>query len=57
MSATSVEKVKQLLGKKIRIKMEDGRLIEGIFHCMDKDLNFILNASVEYHGVENGNIK
>ena len=27
------------------------RVIEGELSCMDKDLNFILNNSIEYHGL------
>ena len=33
----------------IRITIDDGRLIEGEFQCMDKDMNFVLGQAVEYH--------
>ena len=48
--------VTKLLGNTIRILISDGRVIEGEFSCIDKELNIILATSVEYHGVkaENG---
>ena len=48
--------VTKLLGNKIRVLISDGRVIEGEFSCIDKELNIILATSVEYHGVkvENG---
>ena len=48
-----IEKVKESLGKTLRIKMDDGRVIQGEFQCMDKDLNFIIGSATEYHGMTN----
>jgi len=43
--------VQQFLGENVRIVLDDGRVIEGEFRCMDKDMNFVLHAAVEYHGM------
>jgi small nuclear ribonucleoprotein (snRNP)-like protein len=34
----------------VRVKVNDGRVIHGIFSCMDSDLNIILDTAVEYYG-------
>ena len=44
--------VQQYLGEKIRIVLDDGRIIEGEFSCMDKDLNFVIGSAVEFHGMK-----
>jgi len=44
-----LEKVKSYLGKTVRIKISDNRVIEGEFQCMDKDFNFMLGGAIEYH--------
>lgn len=49
---TSAKSAEQYLGHQIRIIIDDGRIIEGEFRCMDKDLNFILGSAVEYHGLK-----
>jgi small nuclear ribonucleoprotein (snRNP)-like protein len=54
--AEALEQVKLLLGRIIRILISDGRLIEGEFQCMDKDLNFILGGAVEYYGLKDQGI-
>ena len=41
------------LGRRLRVLMDDGRVIEGEFQCMDKDLNFIIGSATEYHGMAN----
>jgi len=46
--------VQQYLGENIRIVLDDGRVIEGEFLCMDKDLNFVIGSAVEYHGMKEG---
>lgn len=48
-----IKKLKESLGKTLRIKMDDGRVIQGEFQCMDKDLNFIIGGATEYHGMTN----
>jgi small nuclear ribonucleoprotein (snRNP)-like protein len=47
----SLNKFSGLLGYKMRITISDGRLIEGELQCMDSDMNFVLGAATEYHGV------
>ena len=56
-SSSSVESVEALellkstyLTKIVRIKIADGRVLEGEFQCMDKDMNFILGHATEYYG-------
>ena len=51
--------INEILGKQIRVFISDGRIIEGEFSCMDKDLNLILSSSLEYHGIkeENGIVR
>ena len=51
---TSLDKIKSLLGRTIRVRISDGRVIEGVFQCFDKDLNFILGSAVENHGIAPG---
>ena len=50
---SELDKLKRSLGKTLRIKLDDGRVIEGEFQCMDKDLNFIVGGATEYHGMTN----
>ena len=50
----SLNELNLLLGSEIRILINDGRIIEGVFSCMDKDLNFILGNATEYHGIAEG---
>lgn len=52
MSVSALDQLKAYLGNTIRIRISDGRVIEGIFDCMDKDLNFILSSAVEYHNAQ-----
>ena len=52
-SREPLAELKLRLGKTLRIKMDDGRVIEGEFQCMDKDLNFIIGGATEYHGMTN----
>jgi small nuclear ribonucleoprotein (snRNP)-like protein len=54
MSSQSVDTLKTYLGKQLRIRISDGRVIEGIFQCMDKDLNFVLAGAVEYYACNDG---
>ena len=41
--------MKMLLGKPMRLVLSDGRVVEGELDCMDKDINFILRNTKEYH--------
>lgn len=51
---SALDKVEGLLGKKIRVLISDGRMVQGDLQCIDKDLNIILNSAVEYYGIEDG---
>jgi len=48
-----LEGLKKKLGKRLRVLLDDGRVIDGEFQCMDKDLNFIIGGATEYHGMLN----
>jgi small nuclear ribonucleoprotein (snRNP)-like protein len=48
-SENSLLELKKLLGSNIRIRISDGRLIEGEFQCVDKHMNFIIGNATEYH--------
>ena len=37
-----LEELKKYIGKEIRIKIKDNRVIEGEFQCIDRELNFII---------------
>lgn len=47
---SAMESARQLLGSIIRVRISDGRIIEGELQCLDKDLNLVLGSAVEYHG-------
>mmetsp|Transcript_2929 Transcript_2929/g.3091 ORF Transcript_2929/g.3091 Transcript_2929/m.3091 type:complete len:105 (-) Transcript_2929:186-500(-) len=51
----ALSNVKDLLGCTMRIRVQDGRLIEGIFQCMDREMNFVLNGATEYHNMTEDN--
>jgi small nuclear ribonucleoprotein (snRNP)-like protein len=46
-----MESARQLLGSMIRVRISDGRIIEGELQCLDRDLNLVLGSAVEYHGM------
>eukprot|EP00049_Salpingoeca_infusionum_P026535 m.26265 g.26265 ORF g.26265 m.26265 type:complete len:126 (+) comp8808_c0_seq1:39-416(+) len=39
---------KQLFGKQLRITVKDGRVLEGILVCIDRDMAMIMSDAVEY---------
>lgn len=51
---SALEILKSYLGYTLRLRISDGRVVEGEFQCMDKDMNFMLGAAVEHHGVAEG---
>ena len=57
MSEAKSDFVKSILGRQIRVLISDGRIIEGEFSCIDKDLNIIVAAGLEFHGVDPNNGK
>lgn len=46
-----MESARQLLGLLIRVRISDGRVVEGELQCLDKDLNLVLGSAIEYHGM------
>lgn len=46
-----VKKVRRLLYRRMKVQVEDGRLFEGKFHCLDKQGNIILYDTVEFRNV------
>jgi len=50
-SSSELEALRVYLNRVLRIKISDGRVIEGEFQCIDRDMNFILGQATEYHGV------
>ena len=55
MSVSELDSLKSLLDQPMRVKLTDGRIIEGAFQCADKNLNFILANATEYYGAEDVN--
>ena len=49
-----MEQVKDILGQIVRVVMDDDRVIEGEFQCLDKDMNLIVANATEYHRMLNG---
>lgn len=47
-SSPLVGKLKKLLYRRMLIGVNDGRYFLGLFHCMDKQGNIILQEAVEY---------
>jgi len=42
----------EYLDKMVRVKVTDGRVVEGLLRCVDKDMNLVLSQGIEYHGLE-----
>ncbi|KAJ3679360.1 hypothetical protein LUZ60_017371 [Juncus effusus] len=47
-SSPLVSKLKKLLFRRMLIGVKDGRFFLGVFHCIDKQGNIILQDAVEY---------
>jgi len=45
-----MNELKKYIGKEIRIIINDNRVIEGEFQCLDRELNFIIGGAIELHG-------
>jgi small nuclear ribonucleoprotein (snRNP)-like protein len=41
--------LKEKLGKTVRVVIDDDRVIEGEFQCIDKDMNLIIGNATEFH--------
>jgi len=46
---SSVESMRNFLGTNLRILLDDGRVVQGGMECMDRELNFVLSDTLEYH--------
>jgi len=46
------DELKKYIGKEIRIIINDNRVIEGEFQCIDRELNFIIGGAIELHGID-----
>ncbi|OQR85411.1 hypothetical protein THRCLA_23030 [Thraustotheca clavata] len=44
----SIQSVMQLLNQPLRVEISDGRIIIGLFHCLDHEKNLILTDANEY---------
>uniref|UniRef100_A0A7N0U3F2 Sm domain-containing protein n=1 Tax=Kalanchoe fedtschenkoi TaxID=63787 RepID=A0A7N0U3F2_KALFE len=47
-SSSHVDQVKKLLFRRMLVGVSDGRFFMGLFHCLDKQGNIILQDAVEY---------
>lgn len=47
----TVRKARRLLYRRLKVGVEDGRMFEGKFHCLDKQGNIILYDTVEFRNV------
>lgn len=43
----ALDAVKALLGGTLRVTLTDGRIFEGVFSCLDKSFNVVLNEACE----------
>jgi small nuclear ribonucleoprotein (snRNP)-like protein len=48
-SASPLDKIGKLLGCKLRVRVVDGRLLEGELQCLDREMNLILIDALEYY--------
>ena len=39
--------LRRLLGEELRVEVVDGRVITGLFHCVDQERNLILRDSIQ----------
>ncbi|KAI9329822.1 hypothetical protein DFJ73DRAFT_859801 [Zopfochytrium polystomum] len=44
----AIGKLRDLLNRKMRVMIADGRVFVGIFMCIDKGLNMVLSGAEEY---------
>ena len=50
-----MNELKKYIGKDIRIIIDDNRIIEGEFQCIDRELNFIIGGAIELYGIDGDN--
>ena len=46
------EVLKGYLSKRFRVEVSDGRIVEGLFVCTDRDRNIVLSNCEEFYGRE-----
>ena len=44
------EVLKSYLSQRLRVEVSDGRIVEGIFMCTDRDRNIVLSNCEEFYG-------
>ena len=49
MEMSSLEKIKEMLGSIVRVVIDDDRIIEGEFQCVDRGMNLVVANATEYH--------
>jgi small nuclear ribonucleoprotein (snRNP)-like protein len=50
-TSTSIEKVENLVGERIKCTLDDGRYVTGTFLCLDRLTNIILSNAVEERNI------
>lgn len=43
------ELLKSYLNKRLQVELSDGRIVEGIFMCTDRDRNIVLSSCEEFY--------
>ena len=43
------EVLKSYLSKRLRVEVSDGRIVEGVFMCTDRDRNIVLSNCEEFY--------
>lgn len=47
-----MEELRTFLGQSVRVVLSDSRVIEGELHCIDRELNLVINFAHEIHHLE-----
>lgn len=48
-----LDQVKDIMGKRVRVVLDDDRVIDGTLQALDKDMNLIIGDSTEFHRMLN----
>ena len=49
--SSAIEQVKDMMGRQLRVHMSDGRVVTGLFDCIDKQKNVVLDRAREWKSV------
>lgn len=49
-----MESTKELLGRRLRVRTSDNRVIDGDFQCVDREMNIMLDRGQEFHNIPAG---